>query len=75
MNPQQQFLNFFIDRTLPDKQAEAKAFLQSAFEQQAKGSFDKAAFTELAGKLMPLLMPEKVAEVKSAMNKFAEQFK
>lgn len=75
MNPQQQFLNFFIDRTLPDKQAEAKAFLQSAFEQQAKGSFDKTAFTELAGKLMPLLMPEKVAEVKSAMSKFAEQFK
>ncbi|MFD1902213.1 hypothetical protein [Enterococcus termitis] len=68
---QQKFLGFFLDNTLPEKQDEAKKLLMQSFADQQSRKMTLADFNELQAKVLPLVKPEKLEEVKGAMAHFS----
>lgn len=68
---QNQFYNFFIERTQDNKKEEAKTLLEEGFVRQEAGTFDKAYFEEVLPKYFELIKPEAMDEVKEAMNHFS----
>lgn len=74
MNPgQEQFYNFFIEKTMDDKKKEAKALLEAGFTKQAEGTFDRTYFEEVKPKYFALIKPEFMDEVKAAMDHFSSR--
>ncbi len=74
MNPgQQQFYNFFIERTIGSKKEEAKKLLTEGFVRQDAGTFDKKYFESVLPKYFALIKPECMDEVKQAMEHFASR--
>lgn len=76
MNPgQEMFYNFFIERTIKGKEEEAKALLNTGFEKQAAGTFDKAYLEEVMPKYFELIKPECIEELQKAMAHFGGNLK
>lgn len=74
MNPgQEQFYNFFIERTMDDKKEEAKELLMEGFAKQAEGTFDRQYFEEVKPKYFALIKSECIEEVKAAMEHFSSR--
>ena len=74
MNPgQKMFYDFILDRVAIKDHDKAKSYLTESFERQANGSFDKAFLTLIQTKLLAIVKPEFLDEVKQAMNHFASQ--
>lgn len=74
MNPgQEMFYNFFIERVKDGKKEEAKALLDDAFARQAAGTFSKAYLEETMPQYFALIKPEKIEEVKKAMEHFSSK--
>lgn len=72
---QELFYNFFIERVVEGKEAEAKTILKESFEKQDTNTFDLNYLNEIMPKLLSLVKAEKVEEVKEAMNHFASSLK
>jgi hypothetical protein len=74
MNPgQKMFKDFFIERALDDKKAEAQALLDECFAAQDSGAFDKAYFEEIKPKFFAIVKPEAVGELTEAMGHFGSR--
>ena len=68
---QKLFYNFFIERVQDDKKEVAKVLLEDSFKRQAEGTFNLTYFQEIMPKLISIIKPEAVEEVKEAMENFA----
>jgi hypothetical protein len=76
MNPgQEQFLNFILERTRADKKEEAKAMLVENFKKQAEGQFTYDDIVKFVPKMLSLLEPDRVDEVKTVIRQFAQNFR
>lgn len=69
---QEKFLGFILERIKDDKVEEAKELLKESFKKQAEGSFNQDYITQFIPKMIALLKPEKVEEVKAVMMQFAQ---
>ncbi len=70
---QEQFFNFIIERVIDGKQDEARALLTESFELQAKNEFTPEQLATFVPKMLALLKPECVEEVKSIMQQFGSR--
>ena len=76
MNPgQERFYNFIVERVKDEYKEDTKTLMQENFRKQADGTFTREDMTETQKKLMQMLRPETVEEVKTAMAHFASQMK
>lgn len=76
MNPgQEKFLSFMVERVREDKQEYVKELLNDNFRKQQEGTFNMEDMQDTQAKLMEVLKPEAVEEVKAAMSHFASQMK
>lgn len=76
MNPgQEKFLTFMLDRVREEKQDYVKELLISNFKKQQEGTFNMEDMQSTQAKLMEVLKPEAVEEVKAAMSHFAGELK
>jgi hypothetical protein len=74
MNPGQKMFNdFFVERAMDDRKAEAQELLDECFAKQDAGAFDKAYFEEIRPKFFALVKPEAVDELTAAMGQFASR--
>ncbi len=74
MNPgQEKFLGFILARVQDGKEQEAKALLSEHFKKQDEGTFTKEDIQQFAPKVLAMLKPESVEEVKAIMKDFAER--
>ena len=69
---QEKFLGFILERVKEDKVDEAKALLSESFKKQAEGAFSFEYIKEFIPKMIFLLKPEKIEEVKEIMDQFAK---
>ncbi|WP_370836253.1 hypothetical protein [Clostridium tertium] len=69
---QEKFLGFVLERVQESKVDEAKALLAESFKKQSEGTFSHEYIIEFIPKMIALLKPEKVEEVKAIMQQFAQ---
>ncbi|WP_291652761.1 hypothetical protein [Clostridium sp.] len=69
---QEKFLGFILERVQEDKVDEAKELLAESFKKQSEGTFSHEYIMEFIPKMITLLKPENVEEVKSIMQQFAQ---
>ncbi|WP_100488457.1 hypothetical protein [Sporolactobacillus pectinivorans] len=75
MNPgQEKFFNFIMERIQDGKQDETKALLNESFSKQADGTFNAEYLTSFATRMIALLKPAYVDEVKTIMSQFGPGF-
>lgn len=72
---QEKFYGFILERVQEDKIEEAKALLADNFKKQAEGNFTQDDALQFAPKIISLLKPEKVDEVKTIMKQFSQNMK
>ncbi|MDR1704972.1 MAG: hypothetical protein LBS19_09880 [Clostridiales bacterium] len=74
MNPGQKMFNdFFVERALDDRKAEAQELLNECFAKQDAGAFDRNYFAEIKPKFFAIVKPEAVDELTAAMDNFASR--
>ncbi|KMN43513.1 hypothetical protein ACT1UG_07745 [Bacillus paramycoides] len=71
---QEMFLNFILQRVQEDKQDEAKAILTENFKKQDEGAFSKEDIEQFIPKMISLLKPEKLEEVKAVVKQFSGNY-
>ena len=69
---QEKFYGFILERVQEDKIEEAKALLADNFAKQREGTFKQADALQFIPKMMSLLKPEQVDEVKAIMKQFSQ---
>ena len=75
MNPgQEKFFNYILERIKEDKVDEARVLLLDNFKKQAEGKFAKDDILNFIPKMISMLKPDKVDEVKEVMEKFSKSF-
>ncbi len=67
---QERFFNFILERALEGKQEEARALMNESFEKQAQGAFTKEYAMAFMPRMLALLKPEHVEEVKGIMMQY-----
>ncbi|WP_315115659.1 hypothetical protein [Clostridium intestinale] len=73
MNPgQEKFYEFILERVQEDKVENAKALLSDSFKKQEEGTFTQEEVVVFIPKMISLLKPEKVEEVKNIMKQFSQ---
>ena len=73
MNPgQEKFFNFIMERVQTGKQAEAKALLNESFGKQAVGTFNAEYLGVFIPKMIAMLKPENIIEVKAILSQFGQ---
>ncbi|WP_286907201.1 hypothetical protein [Clostridium sp. UBA1652] len=73
MNPRQEkFYEFILERVQEDKVENAKALLSDSFKKQEEGTFTQEEVVVFIPKMISLLKPEKVEEVKNIMKQFSQ---
>ena len=71
MNPgQEKFYHFILERTQSGKEQDAKDLLAESFAKQTDGSFDDAYRQAFIPRMIALLKPEALDEVKKVMSEF-----
>ncbi len=76
MNPgQEKFFKFIMERVQEGKQGEAKELLNESFGKQTSGTFNAEYLKSFAPRMIALLKPECVSEVKNIMNQFSQNMK
>lgn len=70
---QEQFFNFIMERVQSEKKAEAKELLNESFSKQADGTFDREYLKSFIPRMLVILKPENVEEVKNVMTQFGGQ--
>lgn len=75
MNPgQEKFFNFIMERVQDGKQEEAKALLEESFGKQADGTFNQEYLEGFVPRMIAVLKPEHVEEVKAIMAQFGQNY-
>ncbi|WP_066874340.1 hypothetical protein [Clostridium mediterraneense] len=64
---QEKFFNFIMERVELEKQAKAKELLSESFAKQADGSFNKEYMMNFIPRMLELIKPEYIDEVKNIM--------
>ncbi|WP_436513724.1 hypothetical protein [Clostridium thermobutyricum] len=64
---QEQFFNFIMERVTEEGRKEAEELLNESFEKQANGTFNEEYMKAFIPKMLGLLKPECVEEVKNIM--------
>ncbi len=73
LNPgQEQFLNFILERTQDGKAEEMQALLGESFQKQADGTFTPEYLADFTPKMLALLKPEHVEEVRQITENFGK---
>lgn len=76
MNPgQEKFLDFIVKMVKDEYKDTVKELMTENFKKQDDGTFSHEDMVDTQGKLMKMLKPESVEEVKQAMQHFASQMK
>lgn len=71
MNPgQEKFFQFILERVSPEHQEQAEQLLKEAFQKQDNQTFDSDYKMEFSPKMLSMLKPEYVDEVKQIMDGF-----
>lgn len=71
---QEMFLNFILQRVQEGKEDEARAILTENFRKQNEGTFSQNDIQEFVPKMISLLKPEKLDEVKAVVKQFSGEF-
>lgn len=71
---QEMFLNFILQRVQEGKENEAKEILVQNFKKQDEGTFSQDDIQEFIPKMIALLKPEKLDEVKAVVKQFSGDF-
>ncbi|WP_042461355.1 hypothetical protein [Neobacillus dielmonensis] len=71
---QEMFLNFILQRVQEGKEDEAREILLENFKKQDEGTFTKEDIEQFVPKMMNLLKPEKIDEIKAVAKQFAGSF-
>lgn len=69
---QEKFLGFILERVQEDRVDEAKSLLSESFKKQQEGTFSQEYIMEFIPRMISLLKPDKVEEVKAIMEQFAK---
>ncbi len=64
---QEKFFNFIMERVELEKQPKAKELLSESFAKQADGSFNKEYMMSFIPRMLELIKPEYIDEVKNIM--------
>jgi len=76
VNPgQEKFLDFIVKMVKDEYKDTVKELMTENFKKQDDGTFSHEDMVDTQGKLMKMLKPESVEEVKQAMQHFASQMK
>ncbi|MCL2859526.1 MAG: hypothetical protein FWF46_02920 [Oscillospiraceae bacterium] len=70
---QEKFFSFIMDRVQDEKKAEAKELLNESFAKQNNGTFNKEYMQSVMSKIIAMLKPEHVDEVKNIMMQFGKK--
>ncbi|AMW99569.1 hypothetical protein [Rummeliibacillus stabekisii] len=71
---QEMFLRFILQRVQEGKEEEAREILLENFKKQDEGTFSQEDIQEFIPKMIALLKPEKIEEVKAAVKQFSGSF-
>ena len=71
---QEMFLSFILQRVKEDKVEEAKELLAENFKKQDEDTFTKEDIEQFIPKMMNLLKPDKIEEVKAVTKQFSGDF-
>ncbi|MFB7142282.1 hypothetical protein ACFCYN_21940 [Gottfriedia sp. NPDC056225] len=71
---QEMFLNFILQRVQEGKENEAKEILLENFKKQDEGTFSLEEVQQFVPKMITLLKPDKLEEVKAVVMQFAGNF-
>ncbi|PGS53922.1 hypothetical protein [Bacillus sp. AFS041924] len=71
---QEMFLNFILERVQEGKEDEAREILLENFRKQDEGTFSLEEVQQFVPKMITLLKPEKLEEVKAVVMQFAGNF-
>lgn len=69
-NGQEKFFNFIMERVALENQDKAKELLSESFAKQNEGTFNKEYMMSFIPRMIALLKPECVEEVKNIMNNY-----
>lgn len=69
-NGQEKFLKFIIARVSEENQDKAKELLNESFGKQADGTFSKEYMMSFIPRMLELIKPEFVDEVKGIMSQY-----
>jgi len=72
---QEQFYNFIVERVKDEYKDAAIKLMQENFRKQANGTFTRDDMMETQTKIIQMLKPEALEEVKAAMAHFSSQMK
>lgn len=67
-NGQERFFNFIIERVEAENQSKAKELLNESFSKQDEGTFNKEYMMSFIPRMLELIKPEYIDEVKNIMN-------
>ncbi|KQL41988.1 hypothetical protein AN960_01650 [Bacillus sp. FJAT-25509] len=71
---QEMFLNFILQRVQEGKEDEAREILLENFRKQDEGTFSLEEVQQFVPKMISLLKPEKLEEVKAVVMQFSGNF-
>ena len=71
---QEKFLSFILERVQEGKEDVAREILLENFRKQNEGSFSQEDIQEFIPKIINLLKPEKLEEVKTVVKQFSAGF-
>ena len=71
---QEMFLNFILQRVQVGKEDEAKEILIENFRKQDEGTFTQEDIAQFVHKMLSLLNPDKIDEIKAIATQFAGSF-
>ena len=71
---QEMFLNFILQRVQVGKEDEAKEILIENFRKQDEGTFTQEDIAQFVPKMLSLLNPDKIDEIKAIAKQFAGSF-
>ncbi|CUN75145.1 hypothetical protein H8S10_08925 [Clostridium sp. NSJ-49] len=67
-NGQERFFNFIMERVSSENQEKAKELLSESFAKQNDGSFNKEYMMSFIPRMLELIKPEFIDEVKNIMS-------
>ncbi len=67
-NGQERFFNFIMERVSSENQGKAKELLNESFAKQNDGSFNKEYMMSFIPRMLELIKPEFIDEVKNIMS-------
>ena len=71
---QEMFLEFILQRVQEGKEEEAREILTENFRKQAEGTFSQEDIQAFIPKMISLIKPEKLDEIKAVVQRFSGEF-